>query len=53
MTSESKPRKQTQHTIPLDRPEPIQSELAIALPEPEPTGDLARDDDDEEIDCFR
>jgi hypothetical protein len=36
-------------TIPLDRPEqPVQSELAIDLPELEPqlTGDLARDDDD-------
>jgi hypothetical protein len=35
-------------TIPLDRPEPVQSELAIALPElqPQPKGNLARDDDD-------
>lgn len=43
-----RPRKRIPLTIPLDRPEPIQSELAIDLPEPElqPLGDLARDDDD-------
>jgi hypothetical protein len=35
-------------TIPLDRPEPIQAEIPIDLPEqePQPLGDLARDDDD-------
>jgi hypothetical protein len=46
MNPKTKPRKRTQYTIPLDTPEPVQSELAIALPEPQPTGDLARDDDD-------
>jgi hypothetical protein len=40
-----------QLTIPLDRPEqPVQSKLSIVLPEPQPqlTGDLARDDGDDD-----